>query len=174
MEEAEARESDRRPDERIITLPFHRANRGLGAHRIPLHPKDDPVRMQGVLHRMALAQKLRIPGDFDVDSVWRQRGGPVRQLGRGAHRNRRFTDEHRWPGQPRYQRVDDGMDMAQVGAVLALLLRRAHAEDRRRNAIPSPTDVINEHLSEKLRECSRAQGFGGNNEYHLAAIRLHL
>jgi hypothetical protein len=29
------------------------------------------------------------------------------------------------------------------------------------NQIRPPADVINEHFSEKLRECSRAQGFGG-------------
>jgi hypothetical protein len=41
--------------------------------------------------------------------------------------------------------------------------------------IRPPADVINEHFSEKLRECSRARKvFGGNNEYRLAAIRLQL
>jgi hypothetical protein len=42
---------------------------------------------------------------------------------------------------------------------------------------PAPGEVINEHFSEKLRECSRARKiffWGGNNEYRLAAIRLEL
>ncbi|OBH22226.1 hypothetical protein A5692_07550 [Mycobacterium sp. E342] len=94
-----------------------------------MHPKHDAVRMQGVLHRVALAQELGVPGDLDVDAARRQVGRPAVEFGRGSHRHGRFAHQDRRSGQPRHQRVDDRVHVAQVGAVLALLLRCPDPEE---------------------------------------------
>ena len=51
------------------------------------------------------------------------------QLGGGSDRDGGLSDDHRGPGQTRYERVDYGVDMAQVGAVFAPLLRGADSEE---------------------------------------------
>ena len=54
---------------------------------------------------------------------------PVRQFARGAHGHGRLADDHRRAPQPRHQGVDDGVHVAQIGAVFALLLRCSDAEE---------------------------------------------
>ena len=87
------------------------------------------------------------------------RARPLGQFGGGAHRHRRLADDHRGTTQPRHQRVDHGVHMAQVGAVFALLLRGSDAEEvhvgefGRRVVVggevqPSRIDVVAQHLSQ--------------------------
>ena len=57
------------------------------------------------------------------------RAGPLGQFGGGADRHGRLADDHRGAPQPRHQRVDHGVHVAQVGAVFALLLRGSDAEE---------------------------------------------
>ncbi|CFE38897.1 Uncharacterised protein [Mycobacterium tuberculosis] len=101
----------------------------LGARRIILYPKDDTVGVEGVVHREALAQEFRIPGNFHVDSPGCQCTGPMSQFGCGAHWDCRLADQNRRPDQTRHQRIDDGVDMPQVGAIFAYLLRRADPQE---------------------------------------------
>ena len=93
-----------------------------------MHAKNDPVGVQGVLHREALTEELRVPGDFDADTLGCEPTGPLGQLGGRAHRHRRLADDDRGPLEPRHQGVDHGVDVAVIRAVLALLLRGSDAE----------------------------------------------
>ena len=120
-----AQERHARVEQRGVEL----SDRGLGAQRIRLHPKHDAVGVQGVLDGEALAEELRVPRDFDVDPDRRQRRCARGQFGRRADRDRRLADDHRGRAQPRDQRVDHGVHVAQIGAVFALLLRGSHAEE---------------------------------------------
>jgi hypothetical protein len=143
----------------IQQRPVQLADRRLGACRIVLHAEHDAVRVQGVVHGQAFAQELGVPGDLDVHAPGRERDGPGGQRRRGAHRNRRLADEHRRPRQPRHQRIDDGVDVAQVSGVFALLLRRAdpqkvHVGELGRHVVvggePKPTgsQIVLQQLSQ--------------------------
>ena len=107
----------------------------------------------------ALAEELRIPGDLDVDALGCEAAGPLGQFGGRADRHRRLAHDHRRPPQPRHQRVDHRVDVAQVGAVFALLLRGSDAEEvhvgelGRRVVVggelqPTGIEVVAQHLSQ--------------------------
>src|SRR3954469_61557 len=115
--------------------------------------------MQGVVNGKALTEKFWVPGDFDVDAVGGQTARPYAQLGCGADGNGRLADDHRRTPQLRYQGVDDGVHVAQIGAVFALLLRRPDAEEVhigeldggvvvRREVQPGRGEVVAQHLSQ--------------------------
>ena len=111
------------------------------------------------MDREPLAQKLRVPRDFDVDTRTRCAADSLDKLGSGPDRNRGLSDDHRRPGQTRCERVDYGVDMAQVGAVFAPLLRSANPEEMHVGEVGSQVvvggesktarcDVVPQHLSQ--------------------------
>ncbi len=100
----------------------------LGQDRILLHTKHNPIRTQRIADRETFAQKLRVPGDLHANAGHCQPGRPPGQLGRRSDRNRRFANEHRRSGQPRHQGIDDGVNVAQVGAVFPPFLGCANTQ----------------------------------------------
>ena len=77
----------------------------------------------------AFPQELGVPGDLDGDPRRGQSTGPFGQLSRRPHRHRRLAHDHRGPLESRHQRVDHRVHVAQIGAVLALLLGGPDAEE---------------------------------------------
>jgi hypothetical protein len=77
----------------------------------------------------ALTEKLRVPRHLDIDAVSGYRTRPSSKVRGGSHRHGRFSDDHRRARQPRHECVDNRMDLTQVGAVLAFLLRCADPEE---------------------------------------------
>jgi hypothetical protein len=135
------------------------ANRGFGTRRIILHAQHYAVGVQGVLYGKPFPQKLGVPSDFDVHAGPCGRASPLDKLSGSPDRNCRLADDHRRSSQSRNQRVDYGVDMAQVGAVFAPLLRGADAEEMHfgefsgqvvvRGEPQAPgSDVVLQHLSQ--------------------------
>ena len=81
------------------------------------------------MHRETFPEELRVPRHLDIHTVAGQLPCPTAEFRRGAHRHRRLADNHRRPGQPGHEFVDDRVHMAQIGSVLTLLLRCADAEE---------------------------------------------
>ncbi len=94
-----------------------------------MHAKDDAVGVQRVVHGKSLPQELRVPGHLDVDAFGREAPCPLCQVSGGADGDGGLADDHGGPAQPRHQRVDHGVHVAQVGAVVALLLRGSDTEE---------------------------------------------
>ena len=67
----------------------------LGGHRILRHAKDNPVRMQRVVHGEAFAQEFGVPRHLDVDAFGRQCPRPLGEFGGGADRHRGLSDDDR-------------------------------------------------------------------------------
>ena len=115
--------------------------------------------MKGVANGKPFTEKFRVPSDFDVDAVGGQCMRPGAEFGRGAHGHGRLADDHRRAPQPGHQGVDDGVHVAQIGAVFALLLRRSDTEEVhvgelrggvviRREVQPARSKVVAQHLSQ--------------------------
>ena len=68
--------------------------------------------MQGVVNGEALAEKLGVPGDFDVDAVGGQTARPDAEFGCGADGHGRLADDDRRTPQLGHQSVDDGVHVA--------------------------------------------------------------
>src|ERR1700733_3711299 len=111
------------------------------------------------MDRESLAQKLRVPCDFDVDTRTRCTADSLDKLGSGPDRNRGLPDDHRRPCQPRCESVDYAVHMAEVGAVFAPLLRSANPEEMHIGEVGSQVvvggeskttrgDVVPQHLSQ--------------------------
>ena len=94
-----------------------------------MHPKNDAVGMQGVVDGEPFAQELRIPGHLHGETVGGEGAGAFTQLSGGTHRDGRLADDDGRAAQQRHQGVDHGIHVPQIGAVLPLLLRGAHAEE---------------------------------------------
>ncbi len=90
---------------------------------------DEPVGAQGVLDREALAEELRVPGELDALAGGSELDDALLQPGGGADRHGGLADDEGRLGEVRGQAVDDRVDVAQVGGVLALALRGADAEE---------------------------------------------
>ena len=89
----------------------------------------------------------------------RSRAGPLDKLGGGPDGNRGLADDHRRSSQTRCERVDYGVDVAQVGAVFAPLLRSADSQEMHVGEFGSQVivggepktascDVVAQHLSQ--------------------------
>ena len=74
-----------------------------------------PVRTQGVLHRVRLAQELRVPGHLDLIAGGRLGPQPLLQLHGRAHRHGRLAHDQAWLGEQRGERVDGRVQLGQVG-----------------------------------------------------------
>ena len=85
--------------------------------------------LQRVLDGEALAQELGVPGELDARARRRELGEPLGEAGRGTDRHGGLARDDARPPQVRGERVDGGVDVAQVGGELAPLLRGADAEE---------------------------------------------
>jgi hypothetical protein len=113
----------------------HPARQRVGVHRaqhievlLVTDAEDEPIRVQRVLHRAALAQELRVPGEVDVVA----RGSAAAQhrgdLGGGAHRHRGLAHHQARSPQVRGQRGSSGVHRSKVGTQPVTTLRGADAE----------------------------------------------
>ena len=92
----------------------------------------DAVRLDRVLHRVALAEELRVPRDFHSRFVAVGGGefvGAFLQGGGGTDRDGGLAQDQVLAFQLGHQVVDDGFDVAGIGSVGAALLRGAHPDE---------------------------------------------
>ena len=89
-------------------------------------PVDEPVRVQGVRHRVAFAQEFRIPDQRGAGLRFCQHLGQPRG---GSHRHRGFPGDDVAGGELGGEGRDGGIHVAQVRAVFAALLRRSDADE---------------------------------------------
>ena len=85
--------------------------------------------MQRVVDCKTLPEKLRVPGDFDVDAGGRQATGTAREFSSRANGHGGLPHDHRGPRQPGNKLIDNRLNMTQISPVLTLLLRCSHTEE---------------------------------------------
>jgi hypothetical protein len=90
-----------------------------------VHPVDQPVRHQRVLHRGALPEELRIPAQQDIRPGAQHAAEHVRR----AHGHGRFSDDDGARGQVRQQRLRGRGEIGEVGGVGRFVLGRSHAQE---------------------------------------------
>ena len=101
----------------------------LGLGVIRAGAQHNAVRLNRVLHRVALAQKLRVPRDLHLGALLCELVGALLQRSCRAHRHRGLAKNHVAARELRHEILDHRLHVARICRIRAALLRSTHADE---------------------------------------------